>query len=711
VIIIVLFLINPIAQTNKLSFEKNKISAGAEYSQYLNRLINSGNADVVRYNGTTLQLNKTNDNNSITTVEGINFDEDALNGGFYHIPPDPSGAAGPGHLVSVVNTSIEWFTKAGASQHSESLASFFSSLSPLTGTFDPKVIYDQYNSRFVIVTLEKTDVAQGDPTNTSRIFIAVSQTSDPNSGWYLTQVDSKINISGTDTWADYPGFATGTDAIYITLNMFTFGSNSNLGARLWIIAKTPFYSGGVASVTIHNPYPGGQETTYQPAHMFGTPQSNVGTFLVSYSGLSDGTNEYINVVRIDDPLGTPTFNFQEFTVGNIDNTASFPFPDAPQFGASKEINTNDRRTLNAVWRNNSMYVTTTVIPPSGADAGQVTAHWFNINTNTLSALSLTDQGDIGGESIATGCYTFFPSITINSSGDAVIGFSASASTIYPGCYYTGRLSSDPAGFTITPDAVKAGLDYYVRTFTTGSVGRNRWGDYTGACVDPSDDQTFYVFNEYALTRGTILGGEDGRWGTAFGVIPVSLLPVELTSFTASLENNGIHLDWTTKTEINNYGFDVERSFLNKNNWGKIGFVQGSGNSNSPKEYSFKDGEIISGQYAYRLKQIDNDGTFDFSEIVEIDAGEFPGDYVLEQNYPNPFNPATKIKFAIKSSQNVKLNVYTVLGDLVKTLFNGKAESNRVYSFEFNGESLSSGIYIYRLESGSFSESHKMLMLK
>ena len=143
-----------------------------------------------------------------TTVEGINFDEDDVNNGFFHIPPDPIGAAGPDHLVSVVNTSIEWHTKAGVQQNSQSLASFFASLSPLTGTFDPKVIYDQFEDRFLVVTLELVEVAAGqDPGNVSSIFVAVSDDSNPNGTWHFDSINAKEVIGGSDHWADYPGFA------------------------------------------------------------------------------------------------------------------------------------------------------------------------------------------------------------------------------------------------------------------------------------------------------------------------------------------------------------------------------------------------------------------------------------------------------------------------------------------------------------------------
>ncbi|RMG62497.1 MAG: hypothetical protein D6715_12230, partial [Calditrichaeota bacterium] len=184
----------------------------------------------------------------LSSIEGINFDEDAANSSAFHIPPDPSGAAGPNHVVSAVNTSIEWFTKAGVNQHSGSLADFFSSVSPQTNTFDPKVLYDQYNNRFVVVTLERVDSPRR-----SRIFVAVSDDSDPNGTWYFLDIDSKLTIGGSETWADYPGLGVSAEAVYITANMFSFFPGTFEGSRLWIIDKTGFYSGGAAVVNMYDP--------------------------------------------------------------------------------------------------------------------------------------------------------------------------------------------------------------------------------------------------------------------------------------------------------------------------------------------------------------------------------------------------------------------------------------------------------------------------
>jgi hypothetical protein len=217
---------------------------------------------------------------------------------------------------------------------------------------------------------------------------------------------------------------------------------------------------------------------------------------------------------------------------------------------------------------------------------------------------------------------------------------------------------------------------------------------------------------------------DGQFVTsATGILQIdSNLPVELSSFTAKvLRTGGIKLDWRTETEVNNYGFEVERlqdyNIEKLQEWERIGFVEGNGNSNSPKDYSFTDLNAKYGSYAYHLKQIDTDGQFEYSKIIEVYAGNIPDGFVLEQNYPNPFNPSTTIKFALAETQQVELKVFDILGNEVAELFNGVADGGKVYEREFSAESFSSGIYFYRLVVDSFGETdskvenRKMLLLK
>ena len=448
-----------------------------------------------------------------TQFLSTNFDDNgSYTDGFRFIPPDSHAAAGPNHVVNVVNVTITFHQKNGTIDFQDGLESFFSSLNPLTFTFDPKVIYDQYEDRWVVITMEQTAISSGDLADTSRMLVAVSDDSDPNGTWYFSEFDTVVS----GNWADYPGFAVDEEAVYINTNLFSFAGGDYGGVRVWILEKGVgaggFYdNGGTLILSENDPYAGGGvATTTQPSHMFGTGPAGTGVFLVSYSGLTDGVNEAIQVVRLDDPLGTPTFIQGFLSLGNIETLAG-GIPDMPQSGTATLIESNDRRALDAVWRNDALWLTTTINPNSGTDSGQATAMWVKIDTTTLASLSIADTGIIGGEDIATGTYTTFPSIAVNANEDVVIGFSASAPTIFAGAYFVNRQASDAAGFTGSSVEVKAGVDSYVRTFLGP---RNRWGDYSATAVDPVDG-CFWVYNQWADTQGTPIFGELGRWGTAY----------------------------------------------------------------------------------------------------------------------------------------------------------------------------------------------------
>lgn len=462
-----------------------------------------------------------------TRFEGFGYDDNGTEIGTFSIPPDPHGAAGTDRVLAVVNKMIEARSKTGTLIFRDSLKDFFSPLGAATlGTlaFDPKVIYDQFENRFVVVTLELTDTARGDASNRSRILLAVSKDSTPDAAtathWNYFSIDSKTSINGVDSWADYPGFEVDEEAIYVTNNMFSFGTRLFQGVRLWIVPKGAtggFYGGSAASVTVHNPFtdPDSVPTTAQPCQVYGAAgigSGGLGNYLVAYGGVSDGTNELVQVVRVDNPLGAVTLTHEFVNVGNIDN--GVPLPNAPQSGTSTLISTGDPRALDCVWRGNQIWLTATINPGTGPDAGQATAHWFKLNTSAVpgGAIVLSDQGNIGGEDIANGSYTFYPSVAVNANGDAMFGFAASAPITFAGAFAAGRESGDAAGTVQTPLIVKAGEASYVRTFGSS---RNRWGDYSGISVDPANDTDFWVFNEFADVQGSTFNEENGRWGTAW----------------------------------------------------------------------------------------------------------------------------------------------------------------------------------------------------
>ena len=224
----------------------------------------------------------------------------------------------------------------------------------------------------------------------------------------------------------------------------------------------------------------------------------------------------------------------------------------------------------------------------------------------------------------------------------------------------------------------------------------------------------YNTNLSTSDRSTVEHYLANRYG-----ITSSALPVELTSFTANVIDGKVLLNWQTATEVKNYGFEVERAAnlrglqngngdSNLGGFSTIGFTQGHGNSNSPKSYSFTDSNTPSGKVEYRLKQIDNDGTFKYSSIVTVNS--LPTQFSLGQNYPNPFNPSTTIKFELPSDSKVKLEIYNTVGQKVATLVNGEMTAG-YHQVEFNANRLASGIYFYRIQTNGFVSIKKLLLLK
>ena len=191
------------------------------------------------------------------------------------------------------------------------------------------------------------------------------------------------------------------------------------------------------------------------------------------------------------------------------------------------------------------------------------------------------------------------------------------------------------------------------------------------------------------------------------------LPVELISFTAECFSNNVNLKWSTVTEVNNFGFEIERAINNNElgikDWKKIGFVEGSGTSNAAKNYSFIDKDLSAGTYSYQLKQIDRGGQFKYSQSVQVEITA-PSILKLSENFPNPFNPTTTISYALPTRANVSLRIFNLLGQEIATLENGQKEAGN-YSVEWNALKVSSGVYFYQLDAGGLLQTKKLLLLK
>lgn len=218
-------------------------------------------------------------------------------------------------------------------------------------------------------------------------------------------------------------------------------------------------------------------------------------------------------------------------------------------------------------------------------------------------------------------------------------------------------------------------------------------------------QTAFYINENS-------GWVGGRNGTIFKFQNGYTIPVSLVSLTAFSQNEVVTVNWTTVTELNNNGFEIERKLRtdgnNLNLWEKIGIVVGHGTTTEPNKYVFVDRVNNSGVYQYRLKQIDNNGEFEYSKIVEVEL--FLDKYTVYQNYPNPFNPSTTIRYQLPKDGMVTLKIYDVLGAEVATLVSEEKTAG-TYEVDFNASQLANGVYVYKIQSGDYFDSKKMTLLK
>ena len=207
-----------------------------------------------------------------------------------------------------------------------------------------------------------------------------------------------------------------------------------------------------------------------------------------------------------------------------------------------------------------------------------------------------------------------------------------------------------------------------------------------------------------------LNGKEILQGTKIAVNNLGPLPVELTSFIANATSGKVNLSWTTASEINNSGFEIERSF-DGSSFFTVGFVKGNGTTTEPRAYSFSDELSINGTETiyYRLKQVDFNGSFNYSDVISV-VFDIPTEFALGQNYPNPFNPTTKIKYSVPQNGLVSIVIYDLTGQEVATLLNEIKEPGN-YELDFSAAGLSSGIYFYRMTANNFIQVKKMSILK
>ena len=429
---------------------------------------------------------------SATVNPGAQFAGMTMNGWY---PPDADIAVGPSHIVEVVNSSFAIYTKTGTKQLEQTFQTLFNGVAVATTLFDPKVIYDRFNDRYVMIVLEKSTNPQ-----ISKVLVAISDDGDPNGTWHRYRLEGALTVGGVDCWLDYPGFGYNQDGYVISGNMFGFADNNWRTTASIVLPAAAVLSGGAANTTT---FQDNQIITIQYAEMLGETTS------VLY-GIGSFNNNNHKMVAIRNITTTPTM------VTRLQAVAAWVDPPATAASTSGQtVDGGDGRLYGAAWRGGQLLTSHAV----GINS-RVAVRWYDIATNGWPTSgtnpAVTQSGNIAD---STRDYTY-GIVTRNGAGDIGVTFSHLSATNAGSVMVAGRVPTDPAGTVGTPSTLStsAGNNY---TFY-------RWGDYFGIDADPSDDGLFWVVGMTIGTNNQWRTHIDSfRLATTLGISNVTLNPASV----------------------------------------------------------------------------------------------------------------------------------------------------------------------------------------
>ena len=429
------------------------------------------------------------------------------------IPPDVNGAPGPQHLMVTLNTQVRIQSRQGADLGTVYLETFWQSL-PGSGTFDPKILYDHVEGRWIFVT------CAGSSPGNSRIYMGVSASSDPASGWFLySYLADPQNI----VWFDYPSMGFNGRWIVVSGNMF----GNDFYSTVYVFDKQAMYAGqqqpGFTRFATNAGF------TLVPAITFDQDEQDI--YLISSANGNQGGMGYISLFKVSGPTDAPQFE----VLGNIGT----PNPWAgyagvngdflPQLGSNALINAVDHRMQNVVLRNGKLWAVHHVFLP--ANNPQRTAiQWWNLSTQG----QIIQRGRIDDPSGLM--HYAFPTVAVNQFEDMMIGHNIFSSMQYASAGFSFKAHFDPPNITRLPFQYKDGLASYNKTFGSG---RNRWGDYSATMLDPLNGVDFWVLQEYAELP---MGGD--RWSTWWAYVRIPFSPVPDFSASLQLIPTGETVDFT-----------------------------------------------------------------------------------------------------------------------------------------------------------------------
>jgi hypothetical protein len=389
------------------------------------------------------------------------------------VPPDPTLAVGPNHVIGTVNSSIAFFDKTGNIQLQQTFETMFSGMGAGSFLFDPRCFYDRLTQRYFVTVIEQDDASQ-----TSKVLIGVSDDSDPNGTWFRYRLDSKFTNNGSSFWLDYPGFGYNKDAVVVTGNLFGFAGGF-AGVYFLLMPKTPMLSGQTVTVSYLRD---SNAFTYQMAEIWDPTETRL-------FGASDFNSATAKLCVVTSPTSNPQLATQFVSVPSF----SYPSQEAPS-PSNRSLDPSDGRYLSCGYRDGRL-VTCQTVDRTNDTTNRV--RWTEFDVSTWPSPTLRQSGEIAPT--VAGEHFFMPAVAQNGAGDIAALFSRSSSSIVADIMVTTRRFGDPLGAMGVPTLLQSSAGS-----TYGSGGSNRWGDYVSVVVDPIDDRTFW---------GIGMAGQNGNWRT------------------------------------------------------------------------------------------------------------------------------------------------------------------------------------------------------
>jgi hypothetical protein len=456
------------------------------------------------------------------------------------IPPDINGAVGTTYVIETTNQQFNIYTKStGVLKSTVAIATLFSP-SGLTGYYDPHIVYDPNNDRFLIAIDAQTGTASTAP---SAFAVAVSATGDPTGNWYIYSV--VCTPSAPTDFMDYDQLGFNNNWIVMTGNDFpSSGSNST---HIYVWPRATLYSGASGTATS---FVDATNILVSPATTYDATQNT--EYLVSDRNGNSGGNGYVNIETITGTASAPVYSAGTQLGINQPWQDPSALEHAPEKGetAAKGTEAGDTRIHSVIYRNGSLWFTHGVFLPASGTVTNCAVDWWQINPSTLSVIQFDRIADANKL-----IWYYYPSLDVNVNGDMLIGYSNSSATTYAGAQYSLRVAADPVNTLETPDQFVNGVAGYYKTY---GGGRNRYGDYSGTAFDPTDG-SFWTFQEWANTGN--------NWGTQIAHIPdaaTTTCNAPTGMSTANIANTTATFNWTASAGVT--GYNVQYRVVGTTTW-------------------------------------------------------------------------------------------------------------------------------------------------